>query len=70
MLSRIKHFVNKYSGDIILAIGVILISLLSFLIGYIVAKEEIKYPLELKEIQDEQNESGYNRSWDFGIKFS
>ena len=53
MLSRIKHFVNKYSGDIILAIGVFLISLLAFQIGYILAKDEVKCPLELEETQHE-----------------
>jgi len=40
MISKIKDFVNKYRDDIILVIGVFLISLLSFAIGYIVAKQQ------------------------------
>ena len=68
ILSNIKQFVNEYSGDIILVIGVILISLLSFLIGYIVAREEMKPSLEFEEIQYEENESSYNRGWDIGVE--
>ncbi len=40
MISKIKDFVNKHRDDIILVIGVILISLLSFAVGYIVAKQQ------------------------------
>ena len=70
ILSVIKQFVNEHLGDIILIIGVILISLISFFIGYIVAREEIKPPLEFEEIQYEQNESSYNRSWNIWTKSS
>jgi len=38
ILSRIKEFVKTYQADIILVVGVILISLLSFAAGYIAAK--------------------------------
>jgi hypothetical protein len=48
ILAKIKEFVKKYQADIILVIGVILISLLSFAIGYIVAKEQEKTPLKIE----------------------
>jgi len=48
MLAKIKEFVKKYQADIILVIGVILISLLSFAIGYIVAKQQEKEPLKIE----------------------
>jgi hypothetical protein len=48
MLSKIKEFVKKYQADIILVVGVILISLLSFAIGYIVAKQQ-KEPLFIEQ---------------------
>jgi len=38
MLAKLINFVKTYKADIILAIGVILISLLSFAMGYITAK--------------------------------
>ena len=50
MLSEIKEFVKKHQADIILVIGVILISLLSFAMGYISAKEQGKEPLEIRAI--------------------
>ncbi len=48
MLEKIKQFVKTYQADIILVIGVILISLLSFAMGYIVAKNFDKSPLEFE----------------------
>ena len=48
-IDRIKDFIKKYQEDIILVIGVILISLLSFAMGYIVAKEQEKQPLRFEE---------------------
>lgn len=52
MLSKIKQFVKDHQNDIILLIGVILISLLSFAIGYILAKEQEKEPLKIEEIYE------------------
>lgn len=49
MLAKIKQFVKKYQKDIILVIGVILISLLSFALGYIVAKIEEKEPIKIEQ---------------------
>lgn len=48
MLSKIIEFVKRYLDDIILVVGVILISLLSFAAGYIVAKQELKEPIQLQ----------------------
>ena len=63
MLSKIKEFVKNYQADIILVIGVILISLLSFAMGYIVAKTYEKQPIQFQE-------GGYYRSGNSGIVFS
>jgi len=49
MLAKIKQFIKNYQDDIILAIGVILISLLSFAMGYLVAKYQPKEPLRFEE---------------------
>lgn len=65
MLSKIKNFVKKYQADIILVIGVILISLFSFAMGYIVAKQEKKTPLIFEEInyeKQEQNSNNWSRN--------
>jgi len=48
MFEKIKEFIKNHWEEIILAIGVILISLLSFAIGYIVAKQEDKQPIEIE----------------------
>ncbi|PIQ98232.1 MAG: hypothetical protein COV64_02400, partial [Candidatus Nealsonbacteria bacterium CG11_big_fil_rev_8_21_14_0_20_39_9] len=53
MLAKIKDFVNEYLSDIILLIGVILISLLSFAVGYIVAKQQDKEPIKVERGGDE-----------------
>jgi hypothetical protein len=47
MLSKIIQFVKVHQADIILLIGVILISLLSFLMGYITAKLREKEPIKI-----------------------
>jgi len=48
MLSKIIQFVKRYQEDIILVIGVILISLLSFAAGYIMAKQQEKEPIRIE----------------------
>lgn len=50
MLSKIVDFVKTHQADIILVIGVILISLLSFATGYIVAKTQEKEPIKIESI--------------------
>jgi hypothetical protein len=49
MLAKIQNFVKSHQADIILLIGVILISLLSFAMGYIVAKIQEKEPIRIEE---------------------
>lgn len=48
MLVKIIHLVKQYQVDIILVIGVILISLLSFAIGYIMAKQGNEESIQIK----------------------
>jgi len=52
MLSKIIQFVKRYQADIILVIGVILISLFSFAMGYIVAKQQEKEPLRFEQVNE------------------
>jgi type IV secretory pathway VirB2 component (pilin) len=51
MLSNIKQFVKENISDIILLIGVILISLLSFAAGYITCAWQEKTPIQIEESQ-------------------
>jgi len=60
MLTRIKEFVKKYKNDIILIIIVILISLLSFGTGFLVAKYQQKQPLEFEDNYNEKSSSSYS----------
>mgnify|MGYP005841617653 CR=1 FL=1 len=53
MLAKIKQFVKTYQADIILVIGVILISLLSFAMGYIMAKQQEKEPIQFEMTNDQ-----------------
>jgi uncharacterized membrane protein (DUF485 family) len=46
---KAKTFIDKYQTDIILVIGVILISLLSFAMGFIAAKTYDKEPIKFQE---------------------
>ena len=47
MLTEIKEFVKVHFHDIILFITVVLLILLSFAIGYIVAKYQLKDPIQI-----------------------
>src|SRR4030042_1908889 len=55
MLSGIKRFVNDNSDDIILVIVVVLISLISFAAGYIVAKQQDREPLRFEQTSYESS---------------
>ena len=57
MLQKIIQFVKENLADIILVIGVILISLLSFAMGYIVAKQQEKEPIKI------EYDNSYYWSW-------
>lgn len=48
ILKQIKQFAIDNQNDIILLIGVILISLLSFAAGYIAAKQQNKEPIKFE----------------------
>ncbi|MCX6761178.1 MAG: hypothetical protein NTZ84_03715 [Candidatus Nealsonbacteria bacterium] len=48
-LSKIYSWTKEHKEDIILVIGVILISLLSFSMGYIAAKEQEKEPIRFEK---------------------
>jgi len=57
MLAKIIQFVKSHLEDIILVIGVILISLLSFTIGYIVARQQTKEPIKIEYHENENQGS-------------
>ena len=59
MLSKIIQFVKEHQEDIILLIGVILISLLSFAAGYITARQQKQEPLKFEEATYEKNEGNH-----------
>ena len=48
-LKELFQFLRKHQADIILVIGVILISLLSFAMGYILAKQQEKEPIRIEK---------------------
>ncbi len=52
MLTKLKEFVKMHENDIILLIGVILVSLLSFALGFIMAKQQDKEPIRIEESQN------------------
>ncbi|XOB41851.1 MAG: hypothetical protein ACKKMS_00405 [Candidatus Nealsonbacteria bacterium] len=53
MLAKILQFVKDHQDDIILLIGVILISLLSFATGYITAKQQEKEPIKIEYYENQ-----------------
>lgn len=48
MYKKIIEFLKEHLDEIILLIGVILISLLSFAMGYIIAKQQEKEPIRIE----------------------
>lgn len=61
MLTKIVAFVKDHLDEIILLIGVILISLLSFAAGYIMAKKQEKEPIKI-EYENSDYRSGHQRA--------
>ena len=49
ILTKIQEFVKTYQKDIVLVLGVILISFISFATGYLVAKDQLKGPIQVEE---------------------
>jgi hypothetical protein len=60
MLSKIKELVKDHLDDIILLIGVVLISLLSFAAGFISARQQEKEPIKVEYHYEQQNSSSYS----------
>lgn len=58
MKQKIFNWFKNHLDEIILAVAVFLISLLSFFVGYILGKNELKTPLKI------ENESSYYWSRD------
>jgi hypothetical protein len=56
MFEQIKEWIVKHLDDIILLMGVILVSLLSFAMGYIVAKMQEKQPIRI-EFRNQNSDS-------------
>lgn len=54
IFEQIRQWVVDHQDDIILLIGVILISLLSFAMGYIVAKQQEKEPIKIERINEKR----------------
>jgi hypothetical protein len=48
MFTKIKNFIKIHQSTILLIIGIILISLLSFAIGFILAKQQSKEPIKFE----------------------
>ncbi|MFA7142061.1 MAG: hypothetical protein WC157_02035 [Candidatus Paceibacterota bacterium] len=53
ILAKIRNFVKNYEKEIVLFLAVFLISLLSFILGYIFAKENLKDPIKIEKINYE-----------------
>ena len=49
ILAKVTEFVKEHETDIIIAMGVVLISMLSFAIGYLTAKEQLKEPIRIEQ---------------------
>jgi hypothetical protein len=48
MFEKGKNFIKNHLEEIILIAGIILVSLFSFALGYIVAKQEEKKPIKIE----------------------
>lgn len=57
MLAKLLQLIKRYQTDIILLIGVILVSLLSFAMGYILAKYQEKEPIRFEKTNEQRTMS-------------
>ena len=62
-IEKIKQWIVNHKGDIILLIGVILISLLSFALGFILAKQQEKEPLRIEYYEKSSKPLSYCSRW-------
>ncbi len=53
MIEKIIKFCRDYQEEIVLLIGVFLISLLSFALGFIMAKQQGKEPIRIERSHEE-----------------
>lgn len=53
IIAKIIFFVKTYENEIALFIAVFLVSLLSFALGYLSAKEDLKEPIKIEKIDYE-----------------
>lgn len=49
IVSKIKEFVKTHEASIVLGIGVVLVSLISFAVGYLAAREQLKEPMRIEQ---------------------
>ncbi len=56
---KARACIDRHQSDIILVVGVILISLLSFAVGYIVAKNYGKEPIKIEQSGRDWRGSGW-----------
>ena len=70
MLLKLTQFFKKHQKDLVLLIFVILISLLSFAIGFIVAKQKEREPLRIEYYKNEKSKSCYYWRRDLRTIFS
>jgi len=59
MLTKIKRFVKENQDDIILLIGIILVSLFSFALGFIMAKEQEREPIKIEYLDEKSSSKPY-----------
>ncbi len=48
LVKTVRLLVQTYRSDIILAVGMLLLSLLSFAIGYLTAREQLQEPITIE----------------------
>jgi Tfp pilus assembly protein PilO len=63
ILNRIKQWIVGHKNDIILLIVVILVSLLSFALGFILAREGEKEPIKIENGEKNSLSRSYNYRW-------
>ena len=51
ILAKAVDIVKRYEVEIILGVGVVLISLLSFAVGYLTAKEQLREPIRIEQTE-------------------
>jgi len=63
IFNKTKQWIFDHRDDIILLIAVILISLLSFAVGFILARERKKEPVKIENGEKNSLSRSYNYRW-------